>query len=163
MFIRAEWSSAAKEKQIPPALTSLGKMLVRGTLKQIASAAWKSPAMKSYIVADFLKAVHHECTGLSSRKARSMLRQTSKEEILAFSFEKQEEELKDRARLFNAVLTTASTKTHPVSQKAPISKKKQSVRSTVCMSASICLKNMLLNGYAAAGFCHTETLGSNGM
>ncbi len=58
VYVRAEWSSGAREKQMPKTLESLGKMLVRGTLKQIASAAWHCQELKPHLIKEMLKAVH---------------------------------------------------------------------------------------------------------
>ncbi len=49
VFVRAEWHSGAGEKQLPTKLCSLGKMLVRGTLKQIAYAAWNAPGLREHL------------------------------------------------------------------------------------------------------------------
>lgn len=134
VYVRAEWSSGAREKQMPKTLESLGKMLVRGTLKQIASAAWNCQDLKPHLVKEMLKAVHHECAAFCSKKDQCILRKTTKEDMLAFTFEKFEEELRQRTPIFRAVLQTAS-----------MGKKGQQKEifwiPTICMAAAVCLKN----------------------
>eukprot|EP00794_Sanderia_malayensis_P009643 gene9643-10630_t len=134
VFVRAEWHSGAREKQLPTKLCSLGKMLVRGTLKQIAHAAWNAPGLQECICKEMLKSIHHECADLCSRSNPSILRKTTKEEILKFKFRDFGEELSMRAPLFHAVLQTAS--------KGKQGQQKELFQlPTICMSAAICLKN----------------------
>ena len=42
VFVRVNWPSKQVERKLPEDFESLGKMLVRGTYKQIAIAAWKN-------------------------------------------------------------------------------------------------------------------------
>ena len=44
--ICVEWPSKKRERVLPEELASLGKMLCRGTFKQIAKAAWKSKVLR---------------------------------------------------------------------------------------------------------------------
>ena len=134
VYVRAVWSSGAREKQLPKTLESLGKMLVRGTLKQIASAAWNCQELKPHLIKEMLKAVHKECAAFCSKKNQCILRKTTKEDMLAFTFQKFEEELQQRTPIFRAVLQTAS-----------MGKKGQQKEifwiPTICMAAAVCLKN----------------------
>ena len=83
---------------------------------------------------EMLKTVHHECASLRTLKEPSILRETSKDEIQEFTFEKLQDELSVRAPVFNAVLKTAPLKT-------PEKKEDLLWLPTVSMVAAICLKN----------------------
>ena len=43
VVVTINWAKRQKKKVLPPQLSFLGKMLCRGTKKQIAKAAWKYP------------------------------------------------------------------------------------------------------------------------
>ena len=134
VFVKVFWETGERERQLPSNLCTLGKMLVRRTFQQIASAAWHCPELRQHLLKEILKAVHHECASLCSSKDPSILRKTSKSEIVDFSFVKLQEELNIRAPTFNAVLKTASLKTQDKEQNLfwiP----------SVSMAAAVCLKN----------------------
>ena len=44
--VKVKWPSQDRERKLPEDLTSLGKMLLRGTYKQIAAVVWKNPKIK---------------------------------------------------------------------------------------------------------------------
>lgn len=46
VFVKVKWPSKDGERKLPSDLESLGKMLVRGTYKQIAAAAWRNVFLK---------------------------------------------------------------------------------------------------------------------
>ncbi|XP_065071471.1 uncharacterized protein LOC135696119 [Rhopilema esculentum] len=136
VFVRAEWQSVTKEKQLPVPLESLGKMLVRGSYKQIAAAAWKSESLKPYIISLVLKCIHNECARLTARKNPSMMRKLKGEDIVKFKFEDLNEDIFARAPLFHGILKTASmSKLENASYKTT----NYSIPA-VCMAASICMK-----------------------
>ena len=64
----------------------------------------------TYLVKEVLKSVHNECANLCSRKQPSMLRKTSKCDILAFRFETLGNELNQRIPLLYAILQAADVK-----------------------------------------------------
>lgn len=103
-----EWPSKKREKMISEELLSLGKMMCRGTLKQIATAAWKCKALRPHFLHEMAKDVNRECTKLCSKKSPSCLRMTDPENFSKFSLPKAHEELKDRAPLFHLLLRSAS-------------------------------------------------------
>ena len=47
--VTVEWPSRTKVNTLHEGLESLGKMLCRGTYKQIAGAVWKNPILRKYI------------------------------------------------------------------------------------------------------------------
>ena len=130
------WPSKTKVNKLDDSLESLGKMLCRGTYKQIAAAVWKSPIPKKHCTQLFLKDVDKECRTLCSSKSGSCLRSPTKKQIEEFSFDTLIKELKTNAPLLSGVLWTASL------QKRSRSEDDNSLwKRSVCMSAAVVLKN----------------------
>ncbi len=110
-------------------------MLLRGTYKQIAHAAWTNHSIKSSLTELMLKDIEKEATKLCSKKNPSILRTTDKQSMLSFSMEKVSDEIKERAPLFHSVLSAASINsrsraTKEISHFGPIA-----------MAAAVCLKS----------------------
>ena len=68
--VRVDWECGVREKKLPKALQSLGKMLVRGTFKQIAIAAWHCADLRPHIISQFLGTIHKEMDAICSRKKK---------------------------------------------------------------------------------------------
>ena len=109
-------------------------MLVRGTCKQIAQAAWNNRVIRKHLQILAVKQVDNECHNLCSRKEPSCLRSPNKDQLLDFSFEKLERELERRAPFTHAVLRTSCVNKRN-------SKKGCEWVPTVGMAASIILRN----------------------
>lgn len=107
--VKVAWPSKNVEKTLHPDLESLGKMLVRGTFKQIANAAWRSKHIRKHLTVYMLQEIDKECSNLCSRKNPSCLRSPSKQKMLEFSFERENEELEKRAPLFYSVLVAGGS------------------------------------------------------
>ena len=75
--VTVEWPSRTKVNTLHEGLESLGKMLCRGTYKQIAGAVWKNPILRKYMQQLYLKEVDRECTAMCSLKNPSCLRSPS--------------------------------------------------------------------------------------
>ena len=60
VVVTIDWEDRTKRKVLPPELSSLGKMLCRGTKKQIARAAWQCKAIRSDLYAEIVKEIHKE-------------------------------------------------------------------------------------------------------
>lgn len=107
--VKLQWSCESKprERHLPVDLQSLGKMLVRGTYKQIANAAWNNLKLRKQLQILALKHVDSECNSLCSRKQPSCLRSPNKDQLMEFSFEKLEKELYRRAPFTHAILHTS--------------------------------------------------------
>ena len=133
--IKVKWPSNDAERKLPNDLESLRKMLLRGTYKQIAHAAWKNPYIKSNLTELMLKDVEKEATQLCSRKNPSCLRTTDKQSMLSFSMEKVSDEIKERAPLLHSVLSAASINSRSKATKEP------SHFAAIAMAAAVCLKN----------------------
>ena len=120
------------ERKLPTDLESRGKMLVRGTYKQIANAAWKNPSIKSQLTDLMLKDIGKEATQLYSKKNPSCLRSTDKQSMLSLSMEKVSDEIKERAPLLHSALSAASINR---------SSRETSHFGAIAMAAAVCLKN----------------------
>lgn len=141
--VRVQWPSGNKEKIVSDDVVSLGKMLCRGTCKQIAHAAWKSKVLRPHILKEMSKEVNRECSKLCSKKSPSCLRLNDPDNISKFSLEKVNDELKERAPVFHLLLRSGSF--------SP--RKKQSYGSkrwlnAVGVSAAVCLNHRSQNLYA---------------
>ena len=123
------------ERKLPGEFKSLGKMLIRGTYKQIAVAAWKNQKLKKELEKLMTKEINKECSQLCSKKKPCCLRQTSKDSMLSFTMEKFTRELAERAPLFHSLLIAASV--NPLSR----AKKPQNEFAAVAMAGAICLRN----------------------
>ncbi len=129
------WPSKSVEKKLPEDFESLAKMLVRGTYKQIATAAWKNEKLKNEFIKLMEKEINKECTQLCSKKNPRILRMTSKDSILTFTFEKLSDELTKRAPLFHSLLLAACI--NPRSKAT----KPKNVFAAVAMAGAVCFCN----------------------
>ena len=134
VYVEVVWPSKTKRRELPPELSSIGKMLCRGTYEQVANAAWRCKQLRPHLIQQLLKQVIKECDGLCSSSHPSYLRKTKKDDMKSFSFNAFDEEFADRAPVFRAVLKAGSMRA---------SKGENDVywTSTVCAAAAICLKN----------------------
>jgi hypothetical protein len=82
-------------------------MLVHGTYKQIANAAWNNLNLRKQLQILAVKHVDNECHSLCSKKKPSCLCSPNKNQLLEFSFEKLEKELEQRAPFTHAILRTS--------------------------------------------------------
>ena len=134
--VSVEWPSKTVVRELPDTLDSLGKMICRGTYKQIASAAWRNMRLRSELHALFLRDVDKECSAVCSSKYPSLLRGTSKKDISNISFDEVDRELKKKTPLLRAVLSIASIRTRKANEIGY-----SIMQPAVCMSIAIALKN----------------------
>ena len=135
--VTAKWPSKEERKNLPEELTSLGKMLLRGTYKQIANAAWKNEKIRKELMQLVRKEVERECTHLCSKKDPSCLRKTSREDMLAFSMDKLALELENRAPVLHSVLSAAA-----INRRSRAETTTPATRfGAVGMAAAVCLRN----------------------
>ena len=138
--VHIEWPSNRMERKVPEQLESLGKMLIRGTYKQIANAAWRSPLLKKELQLIALKEIDKECSAMCSKKEPSCVRSPDQEKLLNFTFDKFNDELASKAPFFHAVLRVSCVNSRRI---------KNSVwKQAVGMAAAICLRNwsQFMNG-----------------
>lgn len=139
--IKVEWANSSRNRTLPGDLVPVGLMLCRGTYKQIAKACWQVPLIHSQLVDLVVKEVNKECERMSMKgsekrpQQQSILRKTSKEDVVNFSFENFEQELQTRAPLFHGILKSAA------SHKRKKDKNIKFLMQSTCMAAAICLKN----------------------
>ncbi len=143
--ISIEWTDRTKKRVLPPQLSGLGKMLCRGTNKQIARAVWRCEAIKLHLYNEIAKQVNKECIAMcvkgTSKKTKkreaSCLRKTDKESIKYFSFDVLANELAERAPLLLLVLKTASFRHHDNNN--------EKWKSALGVAAAVCLRNRSRN------------------
>jgi hypothetical protein len=135
VLVKVHWESKESSRILPDDLESLGKMLCRGTYTQIALAAWRCQRVREQIVILFLREIDRECSNVCSRKNPSILRRTSKEDIVEFSLNKLDCELKTRTPLLRSVLKVACFR------KSNVERNNLYWMPAVCMASAICLKN----------------------
>ena len=140
VFIRVKWPSKDYTRKLPSELESLGKMLLRGTFKQIAAAAWKNHSLKRELQLQMMKDIDKECSGLCSKKSPSILRSPTKEKLLKFSMEKLNKEIRNRAPLTFSMLAAASVNER---SKAKVRKKTEEDfwSPALGVAAAVCLRN----------------------
>ena len=131
--VTVKWPSRTKVNTLHEGLESLGKMLCRGTYKQIAGAVWKNPILRKYMQQLYLEEVDLECTAMCSLKNPSCLRSPSKKDLQHFSFKKFNSEIESKAPLFSAVLWTVSVRKSKRDDEFWLQ--------SVFMSAAVLLKN----------------------
>ena len=134
--VKVKWPSKNVERKLPEDLESLGKMLVRGTYKQIANAAWKSDFVKKELIKLVLKDIEKETTELCSKKNPSCLRKTDKDSMLLFNVEKLSSEVKERAPLFHSILSVAC-----INSKSRASQPSNIDFGAIAMASAVCLRN----------------------
>ncbi len=134
VFITAKWPSKTAEQKLPSDLESLGKMLLCGTYKQIAHAAWKNLLLKRELLLIVIKDIDKECSALCSKKIPSCLRSPTKERLLDFSMAKLCKESHKRAPVTFSMLMAASVNKRSKSRF-------QTVTQVDVWSAAVCLKN----------------------
>lgn len=132
--LKVQWPSETRERRLPKDLESLGKMLLRGTYKQVARAAWQNPELRKELQHLALKQIDKECNGLCSKKEPSCLRSPFKDDLLNFSFEKLNDELVKRAPFTNSILRAACVNRRNAS-------KREEWVPTVGMAAAVLLRN----------------------
>ena len=144
VVVTIDWEDRTKRKVLPPELSSLGKMLCRGTKKQIARAAWQCKAIRSDLYAEIVKEIHKESvmmcvkenTKVKKRRDNSCLRETDKESMSNFSFDTLIKELEERAPLLLLVLKTAAFNARDENEKW---------KATITVAAAVCLRNRCRN------------------
>ena len=141
VYIAVKWPSKTAERKLPCDLESLGKMLLRGTYKQIAHAAWKNSSLKRELVLLFMKDIDKECSALCSKISPSCLRSPTKEKLLEFSIAKLCKELRDRAPLTFSMLLAASVNKRSKSRFRSVTPREDFWSPAVGMAAAVCLKN----------------------
>lgn len=50
VYVEVVWPSKTKRRELPPELSSIGKMLCRGTCEQVANAAGMCQKLRAYLI-----------------------------------------------------------------------------------------------------------------
>lgn len=161
-FIHVCWPSCDRSRKLQDDLVKIGVSLLRGTYKEIALSLWKHPEIRNNLIALLLKEVNKECESMCRDRipqpvspleihkrepkdkkrdrlnmfdARSILKKTTKQDMLLFSFEKLDSEMQESWPLFRSVLMTAC------SRRSNARKQDLYWQAAVCTTGSVCLKN----------------------
>ena len=135
-----------KEKELPTNLHKIGRNLVVGTYKDIANSDFTNVNLKNHLVSLFLKEIDMECVVMCQEKyydekekrkidRESIFKQTTKEDMLNFSFDKADEEMSVHCPIFRAVLKNAAIRTNKTEESDPF------WQTSVVTAAGVCLKN----------------------
>lgn len=141
VLINVKWPTKDYTRTLPSELDSLAKMLVRGTYKQIANAAWKNASLKRELQLRMMKEIDKECSGLCSKKFPSCLRSPTKEKLLNFSLNLLNDELRERAPITYSMLMAASVNKQSKAQVREVLKGKDFWSPAVGVAAAVCLRN----------------------
>lgn len=144
MVVTIDWEDRVRRKVLPPELSSLGKMLCRGTKKQIARAAWQCQAIRSELFAEIVKEIHKESVKMcvkenkkvTKSRSNSCLRKTNKDSMANFSFDPVIKELEERAPLLLLVLWTAAFNVRDENEKW---------KASITVAVAVCLRNRCRN------------------
>lgn len=135
--VRVSWPTRDKEIELPEDLEPLGKMLVRGTYRHIAKAAWKVDKLKEELVDLMVKEVEKETASLCSVKNPSCLRQTDKASIKVLTMEKVSQEMKERSPIFYSFLEASCTNSRSVRR----SYEPKNYLAAIGMAGAVCLRS----------------------
>eukprot|EP00795_Rhopilema_esculentum_P004039 gene4039-20214_t len=132
--ITVQRPSKTKQKSLEGGLASIGKMLCRGTLSQIARSIWRCKPIRKDLVKEIAGEINKECIQMCRKSEPSCLRRTGPEDIASFSFEMLSKELDEHAPITKTIMMAAS-----------ICKEKkgddENWINAVCVAASILLRN----------------------
>ncbi|XP_065054579.1 uncharacterized protein LOC135683293 isoform X2 [Rhopilema esculentum] len=144
--VEVEWQNETRRRELCPSLNPVGKMLLRGTFKQIAAAAWRCDQIRPYMITQALKVINKECAVLCARKSPSMLRAVKKDDIVKFSFMELNKELKQKCPLLHAVIKTACLRKCDINRKTGLINEETGMNQNIkwiqplCMAVAICAK-----------------------
>lgn len=144
VVISVDWASGIKTRSLVNDLIPLGKSLIKGTYKQIAVAAWKSPGLRRGIIEVIKREINKECCSLCSSKNPSILRKTSKDDMLDFSWKNLANELEEKAPTLQTILKGASRPLINEAKSVEVGNECQNESKwlpATCMAAAVLLKN----------------------
>ena len=146
-FISVKWPTLERHKELSNDLTNIGVKLLKGTYPEIAKAVWAHAEINKSLIGLFLKEINKECDYMcqektnkgksepQSRSIKSILKKTSKDDLLNFSFEQLDAEMQFRCPIFRSVLLTSSLRTNKTTSTDLF------WQSTISTAAAVCLKN----------------------
>ena len=110
--LSVSYSSKTVNKTLTKDYEALGKALIHGLPSRIATAVLKCAPLTHLVIEKVFRLLKTEVGDLCSKKNPSLLRNSSKEDLVNFDLEKLCNEWKERAPLFYAFLLTACTSGH---------------------------------------------------
>ena len=106
--LSVHYESKTVNKILPKEYEVLGKALAHGPTQRIAKAIFKCTDLKKLVVEKVLRLVCSEVSHLCSTKTTSLLKKTTKADMVNFSFESVCQEWKTKAPIFYAFLMTVA-------------------------------------------------------
>ena len=97
-------ASQTKQRKLQPVLEPLGRALLRGTWKEIASAAYRVKKLRSELAKCMWKQLSVECSDIVSSKQESLLRKSKVNDIRNLSLTNICQELKGRIPLLYSIM-----------------------------------------------------------
>lgn len=104
-----EYPSKTVNKTLSGDMEPIVKALAHGPPSRIAKTVLKCKTLRTEIICQVLRIVASEMNQLCSKKNPSILRKTSKDDVINFDMEKLRDEWKERAPVFYSFLLTCSS------------------------------------------------------
>ena len=104
-----EYPSKTVNKTLSGDMEPIVKALAHGPPSRIAKTVLKCKTLRTEIICQVLRIVASEMNQLCSKKNPSILRKTSKDDLINFDMEKLRDEWKERAPVFYSFLLTCSS------------------------------------------------------
>lgn len=145
--LKVFWPSGQiKDRKIDSSLNPIALALLKENPKSIAKSVWSNKNVREQLIPHFLKEIEKESTTMCQNRTfsvekmekvenKSIFKKTSKEDLLNFTFNGADEEMKQRCPLFREILKTVSLRTGRSEEKDLY------WQSTIVTAAAVCFKN----------------------
>lgn len=106
--VKVHYPSKTLNKSLTGNYQAIGKALAHGVPSQIANAVLKDPTLRKHVVEKTLKTLSKEVSDLCSKKNPSLLRKSTKDDLVNFDLQNLCNEWQERAPLFYSFLMTSA-------------------------------------------------------
>ena len=106
--VKVQYPSKTLNKSLTGNYQAIGKALAHGVPSQIANAIMKDPTLRKHVVEKTLKTLSKEVSDLCSKKNPSLLRKSTKDDLVNFDLQNLCNEWQHRAPLFYSFLMTSA-------------------------------------------------------
>ena len=106
--LTVQYPSKTVNKPLNGSYQTIGKALAHGVPSQIANAIMKNPTLRNHVIEKTLRVLSKEVAALCSKKNPSLLRKSSKEDLINFDLQGLCSEWQERAPLFYSFLMTSA-------------------------------------------------------
>ena len=108
--VKVQYPSKTLNKSLTGNYQAIGKALAHGMPSQIANAVLKDPTLRKHVVEKTLKTLSKEVSDLCSKKNPSLLRKSTKDDLINFDLQNLCNEWQELAPLFYLFLMTSAVK-----------------------------------------------------